>query len=361
MQMDILDQGLADLKLPRHVEVLSIHVQPSPIRLIGLGARNAVDEQEQRGNPDTSRDPHRWSGILVHLSSYGTSSTSIPWYIIVRPILVSFGFAFGIPFIAFISRYTMKRGRFARLFTPKTQLFITVVTFSGFVVGANYAGTSELFGAYLAGAYLAYVFGPLSSTIPASPQTESVPILAFHQHIMPILQAFFSPLFFASIGSALPIRSLGIVDGSHRVVWRGIVYSSLMGLAKVLVGLWILVWLNKAVGRGWFGLPRGTVDEDIDQIHDEPATNQSGPPVSRPPASDFAPARSAALVGLAMIARGEIALIVAEIARPLLGISSADQTSEPFAIVIWATLLNTAGGAICVGFLLRERKDLGEG
>ncbi|KAJ7121038.1 Cation/H+ exchanger [Mycena epipterygia] len=303
------------------------------------------------------------AAILSQLSSYGTSSTSIPWYIIVRPILVSFGFAFGIPFLAFISRYTVKRGQLIALFTPKAQLFITVVTLSGFVAGANYAGTSELFGAYLAGAYLAYVFGPLSSTILASPQTESVPILAFHQHIMPLLQAFFSPLFFASIGSALPIRSLGMVDGSHRVVWRGIVYSILMGFAKVLVGLWMLVWPNPAARRGWFGhrLHRGIVDEDIDGTIGEPVTNQNGPPISPPSPSNFTPARSAALVGLAMIARGEIALIVAEIARPLLGISSSDQTSEPFAIVIWATLLNTAGGAILVGFLLRERKDLGEG
>ncbi|KAJ7121046.1 Cation/H+ exchanger, partial [Mycena epipterygia] len=268
--------------------------------------------------------------ILSQLSSCGTSSTSIPWYIIVRPILVSFGFAFGISFLAFISRYAVERGRFLALFTPKAPLLITVAALSGLVAEANYAGTSELFGACLAGAYLAYVFSPLSSIL-ASPQNESVPVLAFHQHIMPILQAFFSPLFFASISSVLPIRSLGMVDGSHRVVWRGIVFSLLMGLAKVPVGLWMPVWPNQA----------------------------SRPPIHRPP-PDFTPARSAALVGLAMIARGEIALIVVEITRPLLGISSPDQTSEPFTIVIWATLLNTAGGAIFVGFLLREPKDLGE-
>ncbi|KAJ6591305.1 Cation/H+ exchanger [Mycena vulgaris] len=299
------------------------------------------------------------AAILALLSSYGTSSASIPWYIIVRPILVSFGFAFGVPVLAYISRRIVDRGVLrskARLLAPEGQLFILVATLSGFVAGAKYAGTSELFGAYLAGAYLAYVFASPPSPISGAPQdVPAAPVRAFHHHIMPMLQAFLSPVFFASIGSALPIRSLGTVDGSHRIVWRGIVYSVLMCAAKVLVGLWMLVWPDRGAGRGWFGrsLPRATVDGDGETDEElGTGTNLPGPPAG------FTPVRSAALVGLAMIARGEIALIVAEISRPLLGISSPGETSEPFAVVIWATLLNTAGGAIFVGFLLRERKTV---
>ncbi|KAJ7662167.1 Cation/H+ exchanger [Mycena polygramma] len=295
------------------------------------------------------------AAILSQLSSYGTSSSSIPWYIIVRPILVSFGFAFGIPFLAFVSRYVVERTVSSQehgLFTPSAQLFIAVATLSGFVAGAQYAGTSELFGAYLAGAYLAYIFSPLPSTAPASPQDSAAPLLAFNKHVMPILQCFLSPLFFASIGSALPIRSLGSVDGSSRVIWRGIVYSLLMGIAKMVVGLWMLTWPDLGAGKGWLGrrLPPSRSDPDA-EILDSPAVDNASPP-------DFTRFRSAALVGLAMIARGEIALIVAEIARPLLGISESKQTAEPFAVVIWATLLNTAGGAILVGLLLRNQKTI---
>jgi hypothetical protein len=74
--------------------------------------------------------------------------------------------------------------------------------------------------------------------------------------------------------------------------------------------------------------------------------------------------RSAFLLGIAMVARGEIALIVAQIARPLLvsmsdtngGASSTD--SEPFAVVIWAILVSTVGGAIGVGLVLRTSKTV---
>ncbi|KAJ7076496.1 Cation/H+ exchanger [Mycena belliarum] len=291
------------------------------------------------------------AGILSQLAAYGTATSTVPWHIIVRPILVSFGFAFGVPALAVGARYLLKKVASARLSLPTAQLFVLVATLSGFVAGAKYAGTSELFGAYLAGAFLTYTFSTAAPTSPRqSDEDLPPPVRTFHRHIAPLLQILLSPLFFASIGSALPIRSLGTVEGSHRVIWRGIVYSLLMAISKVVVGLWMLIWPDWDAGRGWFGRhvhrPTGDVVEDID--NDEGATSLQ----DLSPSSDFTATRSAALVGLAMIARGEIALIVAEIARPLL-----DSTSlEPFAVVMWATLLNTAGGAAAVGFLLRERK-----
>ena len=52
-----------------------------------------------------------------------------------------------------------------------------------------------------------------------------------------------------------------------------------------------------------------------------------------------------------MVARGEIALIVAQLARGLL-VSGVDE--EPFAVVIWGILVSTLGGALGVGMLLRS-------
>ncbi|KAF7342118.1 putative Na(+)/H(+) antiporter GerT [Mycena venus] len=302
------------------------------------------------------------AAILSQLSSYRASSSlsSIPWNIIVRPILVSLGFAFGVPVFGFISRYTVKRTlnreKFARLSLPGAQISIMIAVLSGFVSGAKYAGTSELFGAYLAGGYLSHVFSPLSNPVSASPRDVVAPILAFNKHIMPLLQVLLSPLFFASIGSALPIRSLGSVDGSSRVIWRGLVYSLLMSLAKVLVGLWMLVWPDRVSGYGWLGrrLPRRPSEEETNRVGENPLAENEA--IQLP---DFTRIRSAAFVGLAMVARGEIALIVAEISQPLLGIHDPRATSEPFAIVIWATLLNTAGGAISVGLLLKGQKTVG--
>ena len=66
---------------------------------------------------------------------------------------------------------------------------------------------------------------------------------------------------------------------------------------------------------------------------------------------DIPPTRSAALVGLAMVSRGGIALIIAQLARGLL-VDGVHE--EPFAVVIWAILVSTVGGALGVGVLLRH-------
>ncbi|KAJ6622770.1 Sodium/hydrogen exchanger family-domain-containing protein [Mycena sp. CBHHK59/15] len=273
------------------------------------------------------------ASILSHLSSYGATSSSIPWYIVVRPILVSFGFAFGAPLLAFVARYMIKSGEFSQkygLLAQKKQLFISVVTLSGFVAGAKYAGTSEF---------------PLPR--------------ANHQRLLRHLK--YSNTTSPRCFNALPIRSLGSVGGSQKVIWRGIIYSLLMGLAKAVVGIWMLIWPDGASRRSWFGrrltVPHEAAPDD-DHMHVGVEGEQVIPTqsiVERSPVVVFTSTRSAALVGFAMVARGEIALIVAEISRPLLGGSSGG-TSEPFAVVIWATLLNTASGAILVGFLLRNRK-----
>ena len=84
------------------------------------------------------------------------------------------------------------------------------------------------------------------------------------------------------------------------------------------------------------------------QANDECPSN---PNVILSPTTDLPPARSAALLGVAMVARGEIALIVAQLARGLL-VSGVDE--EPFAVVIWGILVSTLGGALCVGMLLRS-------
>lgn len=63
------------------------------------------------------------------------------------------------------------------------------------------------------------------------------------------------------------------------------------------------------------------------------------------------------LLGFAIVARGEIALIVAQLTRPLLettaDVNEDRMASEPFAVVIWGILVSTVGGAVMVGMVLR--------
>ncbi|KAF9011949.1 Cation/H+ exchanger [Cyathus striatus] len=277
------------------------------------------------------------AGIISNLATdEDGKSNNVPWQLIARPILVSVAFAVGVPLIAHVFRLFLVKlpsGTKRMLYTSKTQLFFIIATLSGMVSGAKYAGTSELFGAYLAGALLSYIFPPCTDSYSDLDNVScQIPVEAFSTYLSHLLEHFFSPLFFSSIGAALPIRSLISVNGSHRVVWRGIVYSLLMVAAKAMVGITIFVWPDSEYKTGWFGR----------RITESPLSTH--PCMSRH--------RAVCLLGLAMVARGEIALIVAQLAKPLLVTDTTSDNSEPFAIVIWAVLVSTVGGAVAVGLLV---------
>ncbi|KAF8810292.1 Sodium/hydrogen exchanger [Phlegmacium glaucopus] len=316
------------------------------------------------------------AAIIANLSSTSPRSNKISWKIIVRPILVSLAFSLIIPLAAYIlHRGFLKlpplwRHKFCRL---EIQLILIISTLFAFVAAANYAGTSELFGAYLAGIFLNHIFDtndrqtstlsdsqtenkgspgvihPSNTASLAVTPPESPTLIAFSHYLSPILIAFFYPVFFSSIGTALPIDSLFSIHGSSRVVWRGIVFSIIMILAKAAVGVLMLIWPDVTRRKSWFGyrIKKKMDKKDVPQNSEAPAHQSKEPTTTR----------SACLLGLALVARGEIALIVAELARPILvGDSNENDDVEPFAVVIWAILLSTVGGALGVGLLLRSWK-----
>ncbi|KAL1691137.1 Sodium/hydrogen exchanger family-domain-containing protein, partial [Schizophyllum commune] len=289
------------------------------------------------------------AAIIVRLTDNGSTGT-VPWYVIVRPILVSLAFAGGVPALAYAVRAIAPQGLLRRpsFCSPPAQLLLLVAVLSGVVAGANYAGTSELFGAYLAGIFLSILFETAiptsdseSATSMASPASVHPTLEAYEVLVAPVQNQLLAPLFFASVGAALPIRSLGRVEGSSAVVWKGIIFSILMVLCKTVVGVWMLIWPDAASGRGWFGARKGPFPRPEDQ--EEQMQSEKDARKSR--------WWSAALLGMAMIPRGEIALIVAQLARPLLS-PEGEGDSEPFAVVIWAILVTTVGGALGIGFML---------
>ena len=315
------------------------------------------------------------AAIIQSLPYKGSSSSStISWHTIARPILVSFAFAFGTPAFAYLlCKITSKVPPTWKklIFSGRFQLFLIVSVLSGFVVGAKYAGTSELFGAYLSGAFLSYVF-QLPFQTPVSESQSRItspdaltPSETFTKYLLPLLHHIFSPIFFASIGSALPIRSLVFADGSRRVIWRGLVYSLLMILTKAVVGIWLLVWPDHHSGLGWCGARKNSRTKKPSNTSENKGSTPSrhvvdeGQRISSAPVAGLSRAHSATLIGLSMVARGEIALIVVQLARPLL-LGGTPQQTEPYAVVIWAILVTTVSGALGVGFLLRswDRRSL---
>jgi len=85
--------------------------------------------------------------------------------------------------------------------------------------------------------------------------------------------------------------------------------------------------------------------EEMFEMNVSNASQDHGSP--RAPGPPTPPKHSAAvLLGLALIARGEIALIVGTLCRPGMG-------EDLYLIVMWATLLCTLGGAVSVGLTLQ--------
>ncbi|KIM44159.1 hypothetical protein M413DRAFT_443198, partial [Hebeloma cylindrosporum] len=237
------------------------------------------------------------AGIIPGLAVTTCSGGNVHWTTIVRPILVSLAFAVGTPMLAWMFRKAIKYNRarggrkWAPQFTtsladPSIQLIITLLTLAAFVTATKFAGTSEVFAAYLAGVSVGWVFGldedvcvsesnkagketgnrrtGLEDRETRSPNSEianptTSPLLspsqdAFAIYIEPLLTPLLGPIFFASIGAAPPVGSLftthrsvvqsdaAISVNSHAVVWRGILYYVLMILSKISVAGWMLLW-----------------------------------------------------------------------------------------------------------------------
>jgi Kef-type K+ transport system membrane component KefB len=133
-----------------------------------------------------------------------------------------------------------------------SNIILMVLVLSAFISIASYAGTSVLFGAFLAGAFLTY----LPSKHPDGPfvvmsreEGEQDPnrsptfIHTFELYLLDTQKYLMEPLFFASIGFAIPF--VGLWTGKR--IWRGILFSLLMTIAKVsrspfqfILSLWLI-------------------------------------------------------------------------------------------------------------------------
>lgn len=225
---------------------------------------------------------------------------------IVRPVLVSIAFAVVVPvaclFVLKPCTLWLNNYRESHPSAPvngllrKTQTAFTLHTalLIALTTGATYAGTSNLFAAYIAGATISWwdsevphvntssgtepqptqdkakvvssrsdeplknLAGPSKkngATAPSTPdnshlllqQPTTVADLPrenstlcgaaiyeqyYHEAVSKILQ----PLFFASIGFSIPITRM--FRGA--IVWRGIVYTIFMAFAKVVCGVWLI-------------------------------------------------------------------------------------------------------------------------
>jgi len=278
------------------------------------------------------------SSVIHDLGSLsGGANVSLGW-LIGRPILASILMAALTPLLCkYVFAPLFRRHiehHFAR-FDHLSNVVLMVTTLCAFLSIAAFAGTSVLFGAFLAGSFLTY----LPSKHPEGPfvvysrehgeqNDDKSPtfVHTFEKYFSDVQKYLMEPLFFASIGFAIPFVDLW--TGS--AIWHGIVYTLLMLFAKVIVGIWIPLW--------------------------EILTTKSKSDAPKSPLSQSLP--SAALLGFAMVARGEIGLLIVEI-----GYNSTPYVSDAgFYTAVWAILLNTIIGPMVVGLLIKFRgKAIGNG
>jgi Kef-type K+ transport system membrane component KefB len=151
------------------------------------------------------------------------------------------------------------------------------------------------------------------------------------------------------------------------VVWKGIIYSILMTIAKGLVSLviyfeyfskWLRTRKKRIITQPTRSVPLRTIPKTRPETFQAENTETAQIPQSAPHAI-------ALLVGFAMIARGEIGFLIASLSQSsgTLTLKKRDgsdvQTSgeEIFLVIVWAVVLCTIVGPVGVGITIRRLRQ----
>lgn len=209
----------------------------------------------------------------------------------------------------------------------------------------------------------------------------------------------------ASIGFSIPISKMFRAD----IVWKGLVYSLLMAIAKLVCGIWLLrlsmrlpftpktrrLFRNLMTSGAKLmcaGKPEEKAVELSTRTREDATRNTTSEPMVPPahiasePLPDTSPAEEvttsdhrqltvpvpskprsvypASIIGCAMVARGEIGFLISSIAESN-GVFSTghdhSEASDMFLIVTWAIVLCTILGPLAVGVLVQRVKKLQRG
>lgn len=248
--------------------------------------------------------------VMVQVIS-NLGGDNFSWVTVVRPVLVSVAFAVIVPptCLLLVKPLTLSLNRYretrqtagvnALLQKSQTAFVIHTLILIGLVTGATYAGTSNLFAAYIAGASISWWdsevphttltlkepskghanhkksgttadaassaasaqfltagnvnasdlsgAGPqhLSGQSPSKNETETGGAAIYERYYHSAVSKILQPLFFASVGFSIPITRM--FNGA--IVWRGVVYTALMAFGKLVCGLW-LVRFTSGPGKG---------------------------------------------------------------------------------------------------------------
>ncbi|KAK9859932.1 hypothetical protein MYU51_010037 [Penicillium brevicompactum] len=374
--------------------------------------------------------------VMVQIISNLGGNSSFSVVTVIRPVFVSLGFAIGLLLLcAFCLEPVLKIAIQHRACLPdfagsaEFAFLAQTCVLVGIVAGATYAGTSSLFAAYLAGVIVSWFDGLVAESKQhttsessaaqghsISPQENVSPRTSSHdaneldrsdsrptqqtespQHITGeiIYERYYKeptnrillPLFFASIGFAIPITKMF----SGQVVWRGMIYAVLMAIGKMITGLWLVrfssnpiaglvsiirkpfAYAHSCAKRQSHKAPKKKNNSENTQVSNATAdhsvshssSHNDESPTPAPPSQLSMPPKPKSLyppsiLGLAMVARGEVGYLIASIAESqgIFSSGSSEGPSEIYLVVIWAITLCTLVGPILVGTLVKRVKKL---
>ncbi|KAG9831723.1 Sodium/hydrogen exchanger, partial [Aureobasidium melanogenum] len=365
------------------------------------------------------------------ISNLGRSADSFSAVTVIRPVFVSIAFAVVVPAICWAIVKPITQHLFSRIAsteykgqghsrlrkwacTPVAAFVGHTLVLLGLVTGSSYAGTSNLFAAYIAGAVVNWWDALVSTTLQeqsssptiakktykekkASPSTESQvtssgpslsnistpttretaprrPISQTHDKLKgvviyehmyaPAVNFILKPFFFASIGFSIPITRM--FRGA--IVWRGIVYTILMMLGKLACGL-VLVRFTSTPAK--VQLPEGQRLTETNASNGTPVgskSEQQQTPSANSKRKRQAPRKlpkpqslyPSLMLGSAMVARGEIGFLISSLAESngVFGAVEGGGSSDIFLVATWAILLCTIIGPVSIGAMTNRVRRL---
>ncbi|KDN63019.1 putative sodium/hydrogen exchanger family protein [Colletotrichum sublineola] len=335
--------------------------------------------------------------IMVQVvSNLGGSSGEFRAISVVRPVLVSLGFATLVPAACklVVGPVTRRLDEMRKkspgskldelLRLRQTALIIHTCWLFGLLVGGTFAGTSSLLAAYIAGATISWwdsevphlaaradnkktalvaeasskmtvtkaikddpsaeASAATSSTANAAPDVDELNtynsgVEVYEHYYGKAVENVLKPFFFASIGFSVPITKMFTSAGKKQ--------------SKKLVP-------GRARERRQLEQDGQAGEASLQPIR---AGQDTRAPSNASPEPDMPVSiYPACILGFAMVARGEIGYLISALAEStgvFSGRSGAqDELSEMFLIVTWAITLCTIVGPVCVGLLVNRVKRL---
>ncbi|KAI5777351.1 Sodium/hydrogen exchanger family-domain-containing protein [Geopyxis carbonaria] len=310
--------------------------------------------------------------MIQVVATMGRSGGAVSGEAVGRPVGASFGLLIAVLAGGWGLKKTVGTKDFGSFLAGKYGKFgLHTGLLLGLVVAASFAGASVLFAAFLAGAAVGWWDGERVLGDGEREGETWTGIAIYNCYYHSVVSQILAPFFFASVGFSIPITQMF----AGTTVWKGLVYSLLMFAGKLATGVWLLrfslpfsdkLWTIRKLG---FAEKPRTVSTNSNPTHqDKPewAGNTTAiatpdlPVSTKPPRSLYPPS----ILGLAMVARGEVAFLIASVADAE-GIFDGGEGGL-YLVVMWAAMLCTVVGPMGVGALVRrvkglEKKRLAEG